>query len=143
LNGHDILGSDIGPIRIGYARVQTKNSPSLADSPNTNLTLTFSPNPRIKSLSTNATPIKLSDALSAVEGASAISPEKQISAEGGGVENYRSQFVIDLVKAGVAEEVLEKGLAEGGTVSEEQMIIQVLGGGRKEEEVDVKAAAGG
>lgn len=49
--------------------------------------------------------------------------------------------MIGLVKAGVAEEVLEKGLAEG-TVSEEQMIIQVLGGGRKEEEGDVKAAAG-
>jgi len=139
LNGHDILGSDIGPIRIGFARVPTR-SPSLGQSSDPNLTLTFTPNPRVKTSST--TPIKLSDALSSVEGASGVSPEKQISAEGGGVENYRSQFVIDLVKAGVAEEVLEKGLTEGGTVSEEQMIMQVLGGGRREEEGDVKTAAG-
>jgi protein JSN1 len=59
------------------------------------------------------------------------------------VENYRSPLVIDLVKAGVHEQVLEKGLAKGGVVSEQQMIMQVLSGGRPEEDGDVKAAAGG
>jgi protein JSN1 len=114
----------------------------MAQSPDTNLALTFTPNPKVRPNShIPSTP--LSDALSAVEGASGVSPERQTSAEGGGVENYRSQLVIDLVKAGVAEQVLERGLAaEGGTVSEEQMIMQVLGAGRKEEESDVKAAAG-
>jgi protein JSN1 len=71
-----------------------------------------------------------------------VSTEQQLSAEGGGVENFRSPLVIDLVKAGVHEQVLEKGLAQGGVVSEQQMIMQVLSGGRTEEDLDVKAAAG-
>lgn len=71
-----------------------------------------------------------------------MSTEQQLSAEGGGVENFRSPLVIDLVKAGVHEQVLEKGLAQGGVVSEQQMIMQVLSGGRTEEDLDVKAAAG-
>jgi protein JSN1 len=137
LNGLDILGSDVGAIRIGYARVPTR-SPSLGQSPDLNLSLSFTPNPKLA----GSAPRKLSDALIAVEGATGVSPEKQTSAEGGGVENYRSQLVIGLVKAGVAEQVLERGLTDGGTVSEEQMIMQVLGGGRIEEEGDVRAAAG-
>jgi protein JSN1 len=85
---------------------------------------------------------KLGEALNTVKGAASVSTEQQLSAEGGGVENFRSPLVIDLVKAGVHEQVLEKGLAQGGVVSEQQMIMQVLSGGRTEEDSDVKAAAG-
>lgn len=70
-----------------------------------------------------------------------MSTEQQLSAEGGGVENYRSQLVLDLVKAGVHEQVLEKGLGQGGEVSEQQMLIQVLSAGR-DEDGDIRAAAG-
>lgn len=80
--------------------------------------------------------------LSQVKGAAAVSTEQQLSVEGGGVENYRSQLVIDLVKAGIHEQVLEKGLANGGVVSEQQMIMQVLSGDRADQDGDIKAAAG-
>lgn len=81
--------------------------------------------------------------LDAVEGATAVSTEQQMSVEAGGLENYRSPLVLEMVKNGVHEQVMEKGLASGGVVSEQQMIMQVLSGGRLEEDRDVKAAAGG
>lgn len=84
----------------------------------------------------------LEEVLDQVRGATSVSTEQQLSVEGGGVENYRSPLVMDLVKAGVAEQVLEKGLARNGVVSEQQMIMAVLGAGRTEEDPDVEAAAG-
>lgn len=77
-----------------------------------------------------------------VEGAKAVPTKQQLSVEGGGVENYRSPLVLEMVKNGVHEQVLERGLASGGVVSEQQMIMQVLSGGRRDEDGDVKAAAG-
>lgn len=76
-----------------------------------------------------------------MHGAGAVSTEQQVSAEGGGLENYRSQLVVDLVKAGVHEQVLEKGLGHDGEVTEQQMVMQVLSTNR-EEDGDIKAAAG-
>ncbi|KAL1411888.1 hypothetical protein Q8F55_002871 [Vanrija albida] len=124
LNGRDILGSDVGAIRIGFARVPTK-SPVIGG-PEAEVT---------------GSPSKLGQGLDTVRGATAVSTEQQLSAEGGGVENYRSQLVLDLVKQGVHDQVIEKGLAQDGAVSEQQMIMQVLSGGRREEDVDVRAAA--
>lgn len=124
LNGRDILGSDIGPIRIGFARVPTK-SPQIGG-----------PEPE-----EGSSPAKLGEGLNTVRGATAVTTEQQLSTEGGGVENYRSQLVLDLVKQGVHEQVLERGLAPDGAVSEQQMIMQVLSGSREEEEDDVRAAA--
>jgi protein JSN1 len=123
LNGRDILGSDVGAIRIGFARVPTR-SPSLGG-PDEN----------------DTAPGGLSDQLAAVNGATAVSTEQQVSVEGGGVENYRSQLIIDLVKAGVHEQVLEKGLGNDGEVTEQQMLMQVLST-NTEEDGDIKAAAG-
>ena len=123
LNGRDILGSDVGPIRIGFARVPTKSPTIGAEGDEA------------------SSPQKLTEQLSAVKGATAVSTEQQISAEGGGLENYRSQLVIDLVKQGIHEQVLEKGLSNGGVVSDQQMIMTVLSGGREEEDGDIKAAA--
>ena len=57
------------------------------------------------------------------------------------MENYRSQLVLDLVQQGVHQEVLSKGLADAGEVSEQQMLMQVLGGDRSEEDGDIRAAA--
>lgn len=120
LNGRDILGSDVGVIRIGFARVPTK-SPTIGSSDDEDGTL--------------------GEALNTVKGAAAVSTEQQLSAEGGGVENYRSQLVIDLVKQGVHEQVLEKGLDNDGVVSDQQMIMQVLST-NAEEDGDIRAAAG-
>lgn len=126
LNNRDILGSDVGPIRIGFARVPTAKSPSIGGPEEEESALADA---------------NLTEKLAIVNGASAVSTEQQISAEGGGLENYRSQLVVDLVKAGVHEQVLEKGLAKDGAVTEQQMIMQVLSSDRAEDE-DVKAAAG-
>ncbi|WVF66105.1 hypothetical protein IAT40_000844 [Kwoniella sp. CBS 6097] len=122
LNGRDILGSDIGAIRIGFARVPTK-SPTLGGPEDE-----------------DAAPAGLSDALNTVQGAAAVSTEQQLSAEGGGLENYRSQLVLDLVKQGVHEQVLEKGLDNDGVVSDQQMIMQVFST-QADEDGDIKAAA--
>ncbi|ORY22688.1 hypothetical protein BCR39DRAFT_473742 [Naematelia encephala] len=130
LNGKDILGSDVGPIRIGFARVQTR-SPTIGGPENES-----APD------SAHHTTIgELSEGLSTVGGAEAVSTERQFSVEGGGLENYRSQLVVDLVKQGVHEQVLEKGFGKGGVVSETQMIMQVLSAGREAEDGDVRAAA--
>jgi len=58
------------------------------------------------------------------------------------VENYRSPLVLEMVKNGVHDQVLDKGLGNGGVVSEQQMIMQVLSAGRVNEDADVRAAAG-
>lgn len=126
MNGCEILGSDIGPIKIGFARVQAK-SPVLGG-----------PEEELGSPQIN----QVLSGLGNVEGAKAVSTQQQLSVEGGGVENYRSPLVLEMVKNGVHEQVLERGLASGGVVSEQQMIMQVLSGGRREEDRDVKAAAG-
>lgn len=126
LNGRDILGSDVGPVRIGFARVPTKTP--LLGGPEVDPDVIRSPE-------------RFGEALSTIQGAAAVSTEQQLSAAGGGVENYRSPLVIDLIKAGVHEKVLDKGLSSGGVVSEEQMIMQVLSAGQPGEDDDVRAAA--
>ena len=55
---------------------------------------------------------------------------------------YRSPLVLEMVKNGVHDQVLDKGLGNGGVVSEQQMIMQVLSAGRVNEDADVRAAAG-
>lgn len=122
MNGRDILGSDVGAIRIGFARVPTKS-------------------PTIGGPEEEAPSAELKGQLDHVHGAGAVSVEQQVSAEGGGIENYRSQLVVDLVKAGVHEQVLEKGLGNDGEVTEQQLVMQVLSANR-DEDGDVKAAAG-
>jgi protein JSN1 len=47
-----------------------------------------------------------------------------------------------MVRNGVHDQVLEKGLASGGVVSEQQMVMQVLSAGKMNEDADVRAAAG-
>ena len=157
LNGRDILGSDVGVIRIGFARVPTKAPTPLIGGPEDSAAPMVAGAPAaghgasatsaIAAAAAPAAPAggqegQLEQVLDQVKGATSVSTEQQLSVEGGGVENYRSPLVMDLVKAGVAEQVLEKGLDRGGTVSEGQMIMAVLGAGRSDEDADIKAAAG-
>jgi len=125
LNGYEVLGSDVGPVKIGYARIQTKSpllgGPEEDDSPQIGQVLS---------------------GLTNVEGANSVTTAQQLSADAGGVENYRSPLVLEMVKNGVHDQVLDKGLGKGGVVSEQQMIMQVLSAGRVNEDADVRAAAG-
>jgi len=124
LNGYEVLGSDVGPVKIGYAQVQTK-SPFLGGPEESS--------PQIG---------QVLSGLGHVEGAQSVTTAQQLSAGAGGVENYRSPLVLEMVKNGVHDQVLDKGLASGGVVSEQQMVMQVLSAGRMNEDEDVKAAAG-
>ena len=125
MNGYEVLGSDVGPVKIGYARIQTKSpllgGPEEDDSPQIGQVLS---------------------GLTNVEGANSVTTAQQLSADAGGVENYRSPLVLEMVKNGVHDQVLDKGLGKGGVVSEQQMIMQVLSAGRVNEDADVRAAAG-
>ena len=124
MNGYEVLGSDVGPVKIGYAQVQTK-SPFLGGPEESS--------PQIG---------QVLSGLGHVEGAQSVTTAQQLSAGAGGVENYRSPLVLEMVKNGVHDQVLDKGLASGGVVSEQQMVMQVLSAGRMNEDEDVKAAAG-
>ena len=120
-----MLGSDVGPVKIGYARIQTKSpllgGPEEDESPQIGQVLS---------------------GLTNVEGANSVTTAQQLSVDAGGVENYRSPLVLEMVKNGVHDQVLDKGLGNGGVVSEQQMIMQVLSAGRVNEDADVRAAAG-
>jgi len=124
LNGYEVLGSDVGPVKIGYAQIQTK-SPLLGGPEELS--------PQIG---------QVLSGLGHVEGAKSVSTANQLSAGAGGVENFRSPLVLEMVRNGVHDQVLDKGLASGGVVTEQQMIMQVLSTGRINENEDVRAAAG-
>jgi len=124
LNGYEVLGSDVGPVKIGYAQIQTK-SPLLGGPEESS--------PQIG---------QVLSGLGHVEGAKSVSTANQLSAGAGGVENFRSPLVLEMVRNGVHDQVLDKGLASGGVVTEQQMIMQVLSTGRINENEDVRAAAG-
>nr|ODN92304.1 hypothetical protein L204_05403 [Cryptococcus depauperatus CBS 7855] len=106
LNGKELFGSYFGPIRIYFARVPTRATSGMNVMP--------------------ASSAALMEALHIVDGAISVPMEKQVSKEHGGVENYRSPLLLDLLKKGIHEKVLEKGLDSEGTVSEKQMIIEVF-----------------
>lgn len=129
MNGRDILGSDVGPIRVAYAKVPSKTSPLLGSE--------TSPDPASGPLDDS----QFED-LVKLKGADSVPVEQQITAAAGGIENYRSNLAVDLVKSGVAEALLEKGWAPDGATSEQQMIMQVLSVGDPDEEHDVRAASG-
>lgn len=83
----------------------------------------------------------LTNVLNLVSGASTVPMEQQLSEGGSGVENYRSPLLLDLIKQGMHEKVLEKDLGVNGAVTEEQMIMQVFGsgeGGEGDDEVRAK-----
>ncbi|PWN50480.1 hypothetical protein IE53DRAFT_368869 [Violaceomyces palustris] len=78
LNGRDVLGSEVGAVRIGFAKVPVKNVEGLpAD---------------------HATPefAAAVDALASLRGAGPVSAEQQ--ALGGNLENYRSNMVLSLLQ---------------------------------------------
>ncbi|KAF9246571.1 hypothetical protein BU15DRAFT_85334 [Melanogaster broomeanus] len=135
LNGRDVLGSDVGAIRIGFAKVPVKNgqegngaqdeSPSVAVQ-------------GIGDLSVGAT----IHALRSVKGASTIPADQQVL--GGMVENYRSNLLLSMIGSGMhnvayVSDGLSKPAGWTPSVTEQQMIMRELTMGSTDAEADIHA----
>lgn len=138
LNGRDVLGSDVGAIRIGFAKVPVKNgqegngaqdeSPSVAVQ-------------GIGDLSVGAT----IHALRSVKGASTIPADQQVL--GGTVENYRSNLLLSMIGSGMhnlayVSDGLSKPAGWTPSVTEQQMIMKELTKGSTDAEADIQALSG-
>ncbi|KAG8885976.1 hypothetical protein FRB97_008514 [Tulasnella sp. 331] len=126
LNGRDVLGSDVGAVRIGYARVPVKNAvgpdgqPIAADSEAANVSI-----PGGRDLSYG----NVIHGLRSVKGASAIPVDQQVL--GGAVENYRSNLLLSLISSGAHGKSTAAASADGKSpaVTEQQIVMQELSDG--------------
>lgn len=140
LNGRDVLGSDVGAIRIGFARVPVKNTngpdgqPVAADE-TSNVSV-----PGGSDLTVGAT----IHALRSVKGASMIPADQQVL--GGAVENYRSNLLLSLISSGAhASTTAVAGTLPDGkpvSITEQQIILRELSNGAPDAAHDVAALAG-
>lgn len=138
LNGRDVLGSDVGAIRIGFAKVPVKNGqdgvPGQEEAPSLNVQ-------GVGDLSVGAT----IHALRSVKGASTIPVDQQVL--GGMVENYRSNLLLSMIGTGThntafVNDGTPKPAGWCPTVTEQQMIMKELSGGAPDADADVLALAG-
>ncbi len=131
LNGRDVLGSDVGAIRIGFAKVPVKNGQENGTAPEDSSSLAQG----IGELSVGAT----IHALRGIKGASTIPAEQQVL--GGAVENYRSNLLLSMIASG-----LHTGQGPDGksciSVTEQQMVLRELSGGSVDAEPDIQSLAG-
>ncbi|KAF8638507.1 hypothetical protein AX16_010490 [Volvariella volvacea WC 439] len=129
LNGRDVLGSDVGAIRIGFAKVPVKNGQDANggsdESPNVVAQ-------GVGDLSVGAT----IHALRTVKGASTIPADQQVL--GGAVENYRSNLLLSMIASGAHN---ADGLGRGVSITEQQMIMRELSAGSPDAEADIQALA--
>ncbi|KAF7322822.1 hypothetical protein HMN09_00061500 [Mycena chlorophos] len=137
LNGRDVLGSDVGAIRIGFAKVPVKNvaegGSGAEDSPSVTVQ-------GVGELSVGAT----IHALRTVKGAATIPADQQVL--GGAVENYRSNLLLSMIAAGshATAHVGDSSSKPPGwtpSVTEQQMIMQQLSAGSLDAEADIQALA--
>ncbi|KAL7416118.1 hypothetical protein BDY24DRAFT_413024 [Mrakia frigida] len=136
LNGWDILGPEVGAIRIGFARVPSKTAPN-------GVPFEASGMPGIADLSVGAS----IHALRQIKGVSDVPADQQVL--GGSIEDYRSNLVIDLIGAGEHKLVTSSEAAPTGpapwvaSVSDQQMIMRILSGGGNDPqtEADVQSVA--
>ena len=134
LNGRDVLGSDVGAIRIGFAKVPVKNGAEGGEenAPATSVT-------GVGDLSVGAT----IQALRNVKGASTIPSDQQVLS--GMVENYRSNLLLSMIASGKHNLPAEAGSilsSLAAAVTEQQMIMRELSGGDPSAEQDIAALAG-
>ncbi|KAF8266603.1 hypothetical protein EI94DRAFT_1772066 [Lactarius quietus] len=114
LNGRDVLGSDVGAIRIGFAKVPVKNGqenvPGQEEAPSFN-----------------------------VQGVreGSLYDSRGSTSLGGTVENYRSNLLLTFVNDGTP-----KPAGWSPTVTEQQMIMKELSGGAPDADADILALAG-
>lgn len=135
LNGRDVLGSDVGAIRIGFAKVPVKNGQE------GNQDESVTPNVQgVGDLSVGAT----IHALRSVKGAATIPVDQQVLS--GQVENYRSNLLLSMIGSGAHAAMLDaaggKGPGWQASVTEQQLIMKELSGGSPDAEADIQALAG-
>ncbi|KAF8285324.1 hypothetical protein DL93DRAFT_2069443 [Clavulina sp. PMI_390] len=133
LNGRDVLGSDVGAIRIGYARVPVKSGASSSEGEE-------NPAPGIQGvgdLSVGAT----IHSLRGIKGASAVAADQQVL--GGAVENYRSNLLLSMLGQihNMSTAAATNIAAPAAPVTEQQMIMKMLSDGSNEPEVDLAPLA--
>jgi protein JSN1 len=91
LNGRDVLGSDVGAIRIGFAKVLVKGSQDGSGSDD-------SPSVAVQGVGDLSVGAMI-HALCSVKGASTIPADQQVL--GGAVGNYRSRLLLNMIRSGV------------------------------------------
>ncbi|KAG8849297.1 hypothetical protein FRB91_010068 [Serendipita sp. 411] len=136
LNGRDVLGSDVGAIRIGYARVPVKTG--AGDSTGNGDDAPVVGVQGIGDLTVGAT----IHALRSVKGATTIPADQQVL--GGAVENYRSNLLLSMIGSGNHNISDGQARPPGWTpsVTEQQMIMKELAHGVIDAEGDIQALAG-
>ncbi|KIP09275.1 hypothetical protein PHLGIDRAFT_339402 [Phlebiopsis gigantea 11061_1 CR5-6] len=133
LNGRDVLGSDVGAIRIGFAKVPVKNGQEAGQDEGA------PPNIQgIGDMSVGAT----IHALRNVKGASTIPVDQQVLS--GNVENYRSNLLLSMIGSGLHSAQLDAANKAAGwqaSVTEQQMIMRELSGGAADADADIQVLA--
>lgn len=133
-----MLGSDVGAIRIGFAKVPVKNGPEggsgQEETPNVAVQ-------GVGDLSVGAT----IHALRSVKGASTIPADQQVLT--GNVENYRSNLLLSMIAAGkhTTAYIPDNQPKPAGwipTVTEQQMIMKEISVGAQDTDGDVQALSG-
>jgi protein JSN1 len=134
LNGRDVLGSDVGAIRIGFARVPVKNAGG-GDGVDEGMGVGVQ---GVGDLTVGAT----IHALRTVKGASTIPADQQVL--GGSIENYRSNLLLSMIGSGTHQALGSNAATAGwaASITEQQMIMLELSGGAADAEADVKALGG-
>ncbi|KAF8892591.1 hypothetical protein BD779DRAFT_1771131 [Infundibulicybe gibba] len=135
LNGRDVLGSDVGAIRIGFAKVPVKNGQEGSGGPEESPSVAVQ---GVGDLSVGAT----IHALRTVKGASTIPSDQQVL--GGAVENYRSNLLLSMIASGThTSAYINDGLAKppgwAPSVTEQQMIMKQLSVGSNDADTDIQA----
>ncbi|KAI0670550.1 hypothetical protein C8Q78DRAFT_1079505 [Trametes maxima] len=131
LNGRDVLGSDVGAIRIGFAKVPVKNgqdgSGGQDEGSNVNVQ-------GVGDLSVGAT----IHALRNIKGAATIAIDQQVLS--GSLENYRSNLLLSMIASGAHAGYDNAGKPSGWSpsVTEQQMIMKELSGGSPDAEADIQ-----
>lgn len=138
LNGRDVLGSDVGAIRIGFAKVPVKNGQDGNGGQDETPAVAVQ---GVGDLSVGAT----IHALRSVKGASTIPADQQVL--GGAVENYRSNLLLSMIGSGThTASYISDGMVKppgwAPSVTEQQMIMRELSAGSADAEADIQALSG-
>jgi protein JSN1 len=138
LNGRDVLGSDVGAIRIGFAKVPVKGGSGDPMSAEETVGVGVQ---GVGDLSVGAT----IHALRSVKGASTIPADQQVL--GGAVENYRSNLLLSMIGHGThngfnLSDAAPKQAGWTASITEQQMIMKELTRGSVDAEADIQALAG-
>ncbi|KAI0747952.1 hypothetical protein C8Q80DRAFT_1270408 [Daedaleopsis nitida] len=132
LNGRDVLGSDVGAIRIGFAKVPVKNGQDGNGGQEESANVSVQ---GIGDLSVGAT----IHALRNIKGASTIPVDQQVLS--GSLENYRSNLLLSMIASGAhtGYDGVTKPAGWTPSVTEQQMIMKELSGGSPDAEADIHA----